>query len=417
MPIAFSNDLFYNWYQLNENRIHSILKTLIDINTTTPYEEKAYDYLFEYLNSANFEVRFEPLHEKLKSNASFTDHPNTQLSGNRKNIRGKLRDINNHEITTLINTHFDVVPETIDFPDAFISKEKEGYIIGRGACDTKNNIIMCVEAIRFLLENNIQFSRNIYLDLVIEEEIGGNGTLSTIMHGITADEVINLEPTDLDFYRGHRGCLTFEIEVNGKAVHMGGDTTGQNAIILAFEIITELQKLEKRLLREAKLNKDFNKWSKPLQMNIGKIVGGEWSGSVPEKCVITGDLGFLPTYSIEEIKFLIEQCCISTGNPWIAGNYKLRFNGLQNDAYIISEHTALVKNFKKTLSRHGRKAKKSFGWKVSCDARHFNKSLGLPVIIFGSGSLNDAHSAQEKINTKELKAGCHILADYFSYKC
>jgi len=43
------------------------------------------------------------------------------------------------------------------------------------------------------------------------------------------------------------------------------------------------------------------------------------------------------------------------------------------------------------------------GWVASCDARLFNKIGKMPVIVFGPGCLDDAHSNNEKIKIEDIK--------------
>ena len=114
-------------------------------------------------------------------------------------------------------------------------------ILGRGACDTKNNLVMLVEAIRFLREAGIPLWRTPILDLPIEEEIGGNGTLNLLLHNPSADEAVCLEPTGLQVLRGHRGCLSFQVDVHGRSVHMGSTGTGLDAIAGAIDVIAALR--------------------------------------------------------------------------------------------------------------------------------------------------------------------------------
>lgn len=406
------NISFNEWWLANKNRIFKDLKSYIDIDTVTPNEHNAYTFLKDYLSSVGFQIKKEYLNSEIKAHNSFTKHPLSHIDKSRFNVRAQLIGKEN-KVKTLFNCHIDVVPCVEgEFDKAFNSVRRGNEIIGRGACDTKNNLIMLVESIRYLRESNIEIKKDIFLDLVIEEEIGGNGTLSTILNGVDVDEVIVLEPTDLNVYRGHRGCLTFEINLLGKSVHMGSDTTGVSAIDCAIEVINDLKILEKELLKNAKSNPDFNVWPKALQVNIGILQGGEWSGSVPEKCKIIGDIGYLPTFSREEIMQKIMDICKLSKNEWIRNNFTVKFNGLKNDAYIIPFDSSLVKNFLYILNKHGVNQKDSYGWKVSCDARLYNKLLDLPTIVFGSGSLDYAHSSNEKVNIEEIQKGSAILVDF-----
>lgn len=408
-------ELFARWISINRNRIINSFVDFLKINTITPNEADAYPFIKDYLNEIRFNVEKQFLHKGLKEHQSFTNHPLSYITPERFNIKARDRcKIGNRRKKVLFNIHFDVVPETEDFKSAFKPYLEDGFIYGRGACDTKNNLIMLVEAIRFLNDNNIKIQKEIEIDLVIEEEVSGSGTLSSIMHGIDADLVIDMEPTNLLLYRGHRGIITTTIDVKGKSVHMGSDETGVNAIECSFHIIESLKQLENEMLSEALENKDFSIWKKPLQINIGKIFGGEWPGSVPEKCTIVSNIGFLPNYTIDQIKSKIINTCKNTKNDWTNRNNVIVFNGLHNSAYIVNESDSNIGEIISTLNKYGINQSESFGWRVSCDAYLYYTLLNIPTFIFGSGDLNDAHSAHEKVNLSELELGMLVLADYLS---
>lgn len=410
----FNTRDFYLWFDSRKTQIASDIIDLINIDTQSPFEERCFPWVKKYLKNLNFKVKFEKFHQKIKSHPSFSPHLLSKILNNRGNLRAVSKKVDNYKKTVLFNCHIDVVPPANDFANAFDGYIERNKIFGRGACDTKNNLIMLGEALRFLKDNNIKLTKNPLIDLVIEEEIGGNGTLSTVMHGIAADEVICLEPTSLNVFRGHRGCISFDVDVKGMSVHMGNDKDGINAIEWTIEVIKILKELEKELLHEAKGSAGFKCWKRPLQLNIGIISGGEWSGTVPERCRLSCDLGFLPKYSIEQIEKIIEKKCRSVKNSWISKNIKVSFNGLRNDAYIINKNIDLVRDMIKCCVNNGINQSGVYGWNVSCDARYYAKDANLPVIIFGSGNLINAHSAHEYIDLDELKKGACILAEYLS---
>jgi len=403
------------WFENKKNEIIENLKNFIDINTVSPNEENCTIFIENYLNKLGFNHKKVFFNQEMKNHFYYTENTFSELDfNNRYNIQAELIDDSKNEFV-LFNAHLDVVPATSSFPQAFCSIFRNDLIIGRGACDTKNNVIMLFEAISFIKESNLKLRKNIIIDLVIEEEIGGNGTLAMVLQQTKkCSEVIVLEPTDLQLYCGHRGCLTFEIVVKGKPVHMGSDSVGINAIEEAFQVIIELKKLETLLLEEAKFDDYFNIWERPLQINIGIINGGEWTGSVPEKCIIRGDVGFLPKYTIETIKEKIENALVKLENEWVRNNLQINYNGLKNDAYIVERNTPFITNFLEIINKNNVIQNKAYGWKVSCDARLYYKILNVPTIIFGSGSLDCAHSNNEKININEIKKGIKILVDYLT---
>jgi len=408
-------EIFENWILINRKRILENFSNLLEINTTSPDEALAYPFLKNYFHDINFQTEKQFFQEDLKNHPLFTNPPTYKATKDRFNIKV----INKSKAEpgskkVLFNVHIDVVPETGDFPNAFNPNFKDGYIIARGACDTKNNIIMIAEAIRFLKENNIKIQKEVEIVLAIEEEISGNGTLSSILHGVNSDLVIVMEPTSLLVYRGHRGCITATIEINGKSVHMGSDETGINAIECSYYTMNSLKELELQMLKEANNNKDFSIWKKPLQINFGKIFGGDWPGSVAERCTLVSNIGFLPDYSLDEMKNIITNTCLGTKDDWTNKNTMVKFDGLQNDAYIIDSTDDNIKAILDSLNKNGVDQKESYGWRVSCDAYLYHKLLKVPTIIFGSGDLSNAHSAHEKVALREIEKGILIMADYLS---
>lgn len=405
-----------DWFERNENRIIESFKGLIACDTSLGKESDLFDLIEKYIGQVGFVSRREAIHSTIKDSPFFSPHPSSDLSSGRENLRAVLDLSATGKDRVLFNCHVDVVPTTKDFHEAFCPHVQHGKLYGRGACDTKNNLVMLVEAIRYIREHGLSITKRVSLDMPIEEEIGGNGTLSTVLHGVDATQVIVLEPTKLEIFRGHRGCLTFEVQVTGKSVHMGGDSSGISAIKVAMEVIKGLEAFEIRLLDEAKQDQDFNVWSRPLQLNVGLIKGGEWVGSVPENCSITCNLGFLPSYSIETLEQSIRQVC-EDAVAHLKG-VKLNFDfacGLRNDAYIQPKDNDLVLQLQQSVNDVlGKSTSLTHGWLVSCDARYYDKVTNIPVVVFGSGDLNDAHSAHENVEISELAKGTAILVNFLT---
>ncbi|WP_367115882.1 M20/M25/M40 family metallo-hydrolase [Candidatus Symbiopectobacterium sp. PLON1] len=152
-------------------------------------------------------------------------------------------------------------------------------------------------------------------------------------------------------------------------------------------------------------------------MNVGKINGGEWPGSVAEKCSLVFNTGFLPPSSIESIESRIcnHLRAVIDAYPGIKVNYNFKA-GLRNQAYLSSIENSLINRFMEIASLINKKhtSIKSSGWRVSCDARHYANLAMIPTVIFGAGALEDAHSANEHITIDDLKKGMFILANFLS---
>nr|WP_315423523.1 M20/M25/M40 family metallo-hydrolase [uncultured Pedobacter sp.] len=404
-------DFLKYWDSKNEKKYTQLLLDYIAIDTTSPKENDAWPFLNKNLVEHGFSVRKEFISDKIWDHPYHCSSLISKVSNESYNIVGTKITAPNLP-TVLINCHVDVVPLSPKFETGFSPKIENGHIIGRGACDTKGNLIILFAAIDYLKTIGKDLTKNILLHLPIEEEIGGNGTLSLVLNQKEkVDYALIFEPTNFQIFRGHRGCLTFDIEIQGSPVHMGQAEKGVSAIDVAFELIQQLKILENDLLIAARNNIDFAIWEKPIQLNIGMIKGGEWHGSVPENCRITGNLGFLPDKKIEDVGQIISKITNEVVEKFSAKGIVM-FNALKNDAYIMPENQLIISEMAKACLKSGINQNSYYGWNVSCDARLYFKELNIPTIIFGCGLLKDAHSNYEKLEISELTRGIRILSSF-----
>ena len=401
---------FDKWFFRNENKIITNIIQLLSINTMTPNEYKVYGFIEDYLKKIGFYVEKRQFAEKIIKHQHFVSYKGFDLK-KRYNLCATSHINNNFKSKTIFNVHLDIVPPCTNQMITYsIRNIKNENIYGRGACDTKTNLIILCEAIRFLQENNITRTKAVEMHLVSEEEKTGNGTLSLVLDNVYANEVIVMEPTGLELFKGHRGCLTVNIETFGDSVHMGSLQKQHSAIDRALQIVKLLKKMEIDMVEEVKEKQDFLNWKNAIKINIGKISGGEWAGSVPEKCEVECNIGFSPKYSVEDMKEKIKSYCFNQDNNKTTKYCRITFGGLKNNAYIEKGTSLLLKS----INMCGIKQNDVLGWNVSCDAHLYHDIAKLPTYIWGCGKLEDAHSAHEKVSLNEIKTGISILANYLS---
>ncbi len=404
-------DTFDTWYSKNNILIERTLFSYLSIKTVSPHEYLASDFLEVYLSSIGIDVTRSYFdNQKLLNNSKFTDHPQIDSSMKRFNIHGELHkgETDIKLPTVLFNCHIDVVPDVSEEQRQFQPYSDEEYIFGRGACDTKSNIICLVEAIRFLQESNIPIKKNISIDLVIEEETTGNGTLVQTINGVNADFVVVFEPTSLMVYKGHRGVLTVNLRLQGSPSHMGHNSDIKNVHNQLKDILIDIENLEEYLQNLCMNNNNFKKSDNTVKINIGKIDGGEWPGSIPSKCDILFNIGFTDELTIQQVEELVQNHFEKYSNV------EVTFPELKNQPYIIDENNIYLKEFFDSIQLYGKVQKGIFGWRVSCDAHYYFKNCNIPTVIFGCGKLSDAHSNKECVSKEEIKKEILILANYLS---
>jgi acetylornithine deacetylase/succinyl-diaminopimelate desuccinylase-like protein len=113
-----------------------------------------------------------------------------------------------------LNAHLDVVAPY------FPPRVKAGTVYGRGACDDKGPAVSIVAALKVLsqvlAEAGVKLNRNVLAMLVVEEETGGNGSLSLAIDRDLKklyDSILVCECTDLKFYPANRGAVWYRAEL------------------------------------------------------------------------------------------------------------------------------------------------------------------------------------------------------------
>ena len=400
---------YQTWFMQNRQQTSDKLCALVEINTTSPNELDAYPFLESYLNELNIVPTRLKLHPELEKVWDRSRHPQASINKNFCNLRAEIFSSFLNSKTVVFSTHVDVVPPSPHMSQPFRALCEGNIIKGRGACDTKNNIVMLLEALRCIKNLSLPLRKNVILDFVIQEEIGGNGALSSVLYGIKADGAVCLEPTGLRLFRGHRGCATLDFTCRGKGAHMGSDQHPESAIDLCYLVNQSLKALEVKWTGECRVHPAFGCWVRPIQINIGMIRGGDWHGSVPTECVIGANVGFPPWIEMAKLPELIIEA-LNNVNADLPKKVSINFAGILNDAYLTDKNAWIVDTFAKFCKESG----DIFAWNASCDARTYAKKAGIPTVIFGSGQIEHAHSADEQINLEELERGAEILVHFLT---
>lgn len=317
--------------------------------------------------------------------------------------------------SAILQSHVDVVPAS-DWQDAFTPRIENGIIVGRGAVDAKGCVAAIWLAAAAVKDLAIELAGDVQCQIVVEEEVGGNGALALIRQGYTADVAVVSEGTRLAIHPSNRGALWFRIELEGLATHMGRKHEGVSAIELAFEVMKALQEYEERIVADSSGYPGFERYERPVQVNLGVMNAGTWPSMVPGHAVLEGGVGFLPNRTILQIKEELAELLQNIPNEWLRNHHKLSFPKLHNDSYETDFNHLGVQTLAAAVCDAGLEPD-VFGWNISCDARLYAKVGGMPTIVFGPGSITEAHAKNEKIETAQIAQAAEILARFIIRWC
>jgi succinyl-diaminopimelate desuccinylase len=304
--------------------------------------------------------------------------------------------------TVVLDAHLDTVPVDGMTIPPYTPTIDGGRIYGRGSCDIKGGMAAMLTAFARLVQEKPAGAANVVMSCACDEEhtqIGIEALCASWVkndpHPLrrTPDVAIIAEPTNLDAVVAHRGATRWRIITRGRACHSSEPRNGINAIYRMGRVLTELEQY-------AEVVRTLNPPHRlvgPATLSVGRITGGQSVNVVPDFCAIEIDRRVLPG---EDRETVIEHL----GN-WLRP--RLDFEIEMEPPYILSralgdDHNGpladeLLSVVAAVAGPH-QKIGVPYGTHASTIA-----SYGVPSVVFGPGSILQAHTKDEWLPLDELE--------------
>ena len=311
----------------------------------------------------------------------------------------------------VISGHMDVVP-TEGQPwstDPFRVTEKDGKLYGRGTADMKGFFAATLQALARIEAR--EFTRELTLIWTHDEEIGclGSRQLADAWADVgrpLPSACLIGEPTSFQILRMHPGHVAMEITVFGKAAHSSRPDLGANAIEAATKVVAMVQTVAAQLQSEAVTH--LPELERPwVAVNVARITGGSAINIVPDACTIQIGYRPLPGMDAQQIFARIRDRLADLKLPRGAKATLIRVS----PAMLTPAHTPL-EGLLRPHSPHEGCGAASFATDGGNLAR-----LGLEPLVFGPGSIEVAHKADEFIPTAGLIRAVDVIEDVIRRRC
>jgi acetylornithine deacetylase len=390
-----------------------LLCALIRVPSVPGEEAKAVDCAAEWFARVA-EVERIPLSDELLKDEDYSDPVAGLHYDGRSNLRVRKAGAGPGR-TLLFNTHLDVVPASEGQERPFDPAPTDGVVYGRGACDAKGQVATIYMVLAALKKLGAKLAGEVLAHLVVEEEVGGNGTLAMVRRGERADGCIVMEPTDLKILSSVRGAVWFRVICTGKPGHSGraGDTV--SALKMAMGIIGILERYHARLLAASRGIALFDQFPNPMPITFGKLQAGNWPASAPALAVLEGVLGLLPNKTRFEVMDEMRQAILAEADEWAREHFKLEFT-YRHDSHVLDPEHALPSGLAACCRETGLSGEIN-AMTASCDSWLYNNTLGIPSVVFGPGSLSVAHSREEHIRMHDIERAAASLITFAAKWC
>ncbi|HVE68736.1 MAG TPA: M20/M25/M40 family metallo-hydrolase, partial [Solirubrobacteraceae bacterium] len=223
-----------------------------------------------------------------------------------------------------LNGHLDVVDpgEARWSFDPWAGDVCDGRLRGRGAADMKGGVVAALHALARLRAEGVRPRGDVVLQAVASEEDGGLGTFAALERDDRFAAALIPEPTAFDVVCAQAGALTFAGEVPGVGAHAALRRQGISAIDRYVAIHAALHEHERRvnagpghpLMAELDL---------PYPVSVGRIEGGTWSSSVPDRLRFEGRVGIRvddsPAGARAALEAAVRAACPEARLTWTGG--------------------------------------------------------------------------------------------------
>ncbi len=227
------------------------LQKMVSIPSVTGDEAAIQKFVSDYMAKIGLSVdMWETNWEELKKHPGY--RPVDRGYEGRPNIVGTLKGSGGGR-SLLLNGHTDVIPVGKGegwSDDPWSAKIKNGRIYGRGSCDMKSGVASHILAVQYLKELGLTPKGDVMINVVIDEEVSGHGTLDTVVRGYSADAGISGETSDLAVQPACIGRIWFEIEIHGKPAGIQQRYLGVSGIDLGMKITKAVADLEAQSRRD-----------------------------------------------------------------------------------------------------------------------------------------------------------------------
>ncbi len=309
----------------------------------------------------------------------------------------------------VLSGHTDVVPVEGQAwsGDPFELRQRSGRLYGRGACDMKG-FDACVLAMVPTFQA-AALKRPVHVVLSYDEETTCLGSLDVIAW-FGHDEprpgaVIVGEPTMMQVADAHKSIATFRTRVTGHEAHSALPALGANAVAAAADVVSEVG----RLAREYEKGPLDPRFHPPYStLHVGMIQGGTARNILARECSFHWEFRGLPgvttASALAKVQAFVDAVALPRLTRYVAGPT------IETEIEVdVPPLAAAPGSAAETLALRLTRSNDRIAVSFATEAGQF-QAAGLPAVVCGPGSIDQAHKPDEFVDEAQL-AACLAFLD------
>ena len=345
------------------------------------------NHLANWLESLKFAVNVLPLPNK----------------GGKANL---IATLGSGEGGLVLSGHTDTVPcdEKHWDTDPYTLTEIDSVVHGLGSCDMKGFFPIALEAAS--LFHSKKLNKPLTILATSDEESSMAGARQLLRDGRPkADFAIIGEPTGLQPIIAHKGVLALSIVIEGSGGHASNPSLGCNALDTMHAVIADLL-IYRQELASTYTNPTFE--INIPTLNLGCLHAGDSPNRICETAELQIDVRLMPGMEIDELATTIQHRLVETIASHGTRLSITRINEVP--AYQTSGDGDLARTLASLCGRPPGTV--AFGTEAP-----FLQSLGMETVVFGPGSINQAHQPNEYLDLSQLSPARDTLENVIRHYC
>jgi acetylornithine deacetylase len=308
-----------------------------------------------------------------------------------------------------LSGHTDVVPVAGQSwtADPFKLRVADGKAHGRGAVDMKGFCAVALAHVPLFQKSGLQTP--IHLVFSYDEEttcLGVKDPISRMGGDLPRPRAVIVgEPTSMQPADAHKSVVIFNTHVHGSEAHSSKPELGASAIKGAVMLMAELDRIGEEMIARGDPTGRFD--PPYTSVHIGEVHGGTARNIMAKLCSFYWEFRGVPGLDPQEIPTRLERYARKTMLPRLTAHGRpasvtticeVEVPGLAPDPGSAAETLAL------RLAGRNRPITVPYG----SEAGHFQRA-GLPTIVCGPGSVDQAHQPDEFITLEQIDAGSAFM--------
>ena len=309
----------------------------------------------------------------------------------------------------IVSGHTDTVPWdgqewSVDPLSAVVQNER---LYGRGSADMKSFIAIALANAKRFLESDSPYA--VHFAFSYEEEIGCFGVKELIADMRDANikplACIVGEPTSMVPAIAHKGVYRYKCCVRGKEAHSSLTPHSVNAIEMAARVVGKVRDMAEGFERSEPRYEGFDV---PFSTaSVGQFHGGIADNVVPRDAEFRYEFRDLPTADAKRMQadVLAYAASIEPAMKKVAPDAGFKFETICEIPSFLGSADDPITLLAQRLAGEDRTTLVAFGTEAG-----LFKNAGIPTVVCGPGSINQAHQPDEFVSLEQL-ARCELFME------